>query len=78
MRQYSIEVIKDQSSGLYDAIDEKYGIDVFASTIDEAEELIKDQLCVLWMNYGREDDKHLGPKAREMAKNLRELIQEVS
>jgi len=76
--QYRIEVRKNQQESVYDAIDERYGIDLFASSLDELEELIKEQFCMMWNQYIREDETRLGPKARIIVKKLKELIEEVS
>ena len=76
--QYSIEVRINQEEGIYDAIDEDYGIDLFAKSLDELEELLKEQFCMMWKQYVKEDENRLGPKARIIVKNLKELIEEVS
>ncbi len=53
---------------------EQLGIDVFASTREELQNEINEQLAVLWKEYALEDETNLSPAAIKLKKHLLSVI----
>ncbi len=56
---------------------EPLGIDMYASTREELEVLIYEELDVLWRNYAIEDPRHLSLDAQELQTELLAAIEEI-
>ena len=56
--------------------EESLGIDVIAPTIDELEESLREEIIMLWINFAKEKDENLSPKALELKTNLLSRIAE--
>ncbi|MBS1912741.1 MAG: hypothetical protein JST22_12205 [Bacteroidetes bacterium] len=56
---------------------EPLGIDIYASTRDELDTLIYEELDVLWRNYALEDPRNLSLDARELKSKLLAAIEEI-
>ena len=57
---------------------EEWGVDVFAPTRGELLEELKEQLVMLWVEYGREVDAKLSPPALRVKRQLHADWEEVA
>jgi hypothetical protein len=57
---------------------ERLGIDVHASTREELDLLLWEEIDVLWRNYALEDARNLTPDAQQLKRNLLEAIEEIA
>jgi len=55
----------------------EWGLDVFAPTRSQLFEELKEQLLVLWIEYGREEDSELSPPALQVKRQLQADWEEV-
>jgi len=72
-----LEII-EESKKTYPAIlriyDPNLDLDVFAFTVEALEKELKEQLVMLWQEFGLERDSVLSPPALELKKKLRALV----
>jgi hypothetical protein len=68
----------DDSQQVFCLEHEPLGIDIYASTREELDMLLWEEIDVLWRNYAVEDSDRLTPDAQELKQYLLEAIEEIN
>lgn len=75
-KPFMLEPELDETKQLICLQEPNLGIDIYAFTRDELDEVLSAEIDALWRNYAMEEDDKLTPQAQELKRNLKDALQE--